>query len=382
VTAHVLASRPGFRLLSRQAAGSASRLEIKADRDESPRLERLVAAHQRAAFGFVPGASLGVRDGKWVRVRFDCGGVATLETVLTRADETGTKVPHVHGIALMRALLETLCRLQTSPPTRIGALCPDNIVIDETGRFHLLGLGDNILALDDLGRPRAIRGLAIAPEVATGWAPTAGSDLYAITLFARTMIPYTEFSEQAQRIFGNEPLDAREREAAQLFLWSTLAILASTPERRPTPREALARAERAWELLDLVPDEEGLRRSFVSLACPEPASARRRPRLSVRRDGSQACLPDGRPVSLSNRRSLKLILLALCEARSRGRAALSKEDLIRAGWPGERALVQAAAARLYVALCELRKLGFAPVIERYDAGWRLSSDVDLQWDES
>jgi hypothetical protein len=49
------------------------------------------------------------------------------------------------------------------------------------------------------------------------------------------------------------------------------------------------------------------------------------------------------------------------------------EDLLAAGWPGERVRYDAGANRVYVALAELRKLGLRDWLMNDGAGYRLAT---------
>ncbi len=75
-------------------------------------------------------------------------------------------------------------------------------------------------------------------------------------------------------------------------------------------------------------------------------------------------------VDLTRRRPLRRVLDALVERRiaSPGEA-LSLDDVLAAGWPGERVGYEAAANRVYVALATLRKLGLRDLVASTDAGY-------------
>ena len=56
---------------------------------------------------------------------------------------------------------------------------------------------------------------------------------------------------------------------------------------------------------------------------------------------------------------------------------LTVDDLLAAGWPGERVLRDAGASRVYVALGTLRKLGLRDVIISRDGGYYLDPRVEV-----
>src|SRR5207245_1149705 len=71
----------------------------------------------------------------------------------------------------------------------------------------------------------------------------------------------------------------------------------------------------------------------------------------------------GEKVDLSKRRAPRLILLALLEHRGKNRG-VTLEEIIAAGWPGERIQPEAAAARAYTAIKTLRARALRDVLAR------------------
>ncbi len=105
----------------------------------------------------------------------------------------------------------------------------------------------------------------------------------------------------------------------------------------------------------------------------------RRPGWVVAADGTWARSPTGEDVDLSRRRAASRILAALARHREEEPAgALSADALVEAGWPGEQILPDAAKARLYAAIRDLRTRGFAELLQTVDGGYRLDPDVDLE----
>jgi len=78
----------------------------------------------------------------------------------------------------------------------------------------------------------------------------------------------------------------------------------------------------------------------------------------------------GEKVDLSKRRAPRLILLALLAERGKNKG-LGLDDVIAAGWPGERIQPEAAAARAYTAIKTLRELGLGDLLVRRDDGYLL-----------
>jgi predicted ATPase len=96
------------------------------------------------------------------------------------------------------------------------------------------------------------------------------------------------------------------------------------------------------------------------------------PKLTIGEDARWFRVGSGETVDLSKRRAPRLILLRLAEARAKtpGRG-VSLDDVIAAGWPGERIQAEAAAARAYTAIKTLRELGLGDLLVRRDDGYLL-----------
>lgn len=93
----------------------------------------------------------------------------------------------------------------------------------------------------------------------------------------------------------------------------------------------------------------------------------------VARDGAWFT-SEGARVDLAHRPNLSRVLAALAKHHVDGASdCLSVEDLFEAGWPGERVARSAAAARVYVAIATLRKLGLRRSLERSGGGYRISA---------
>ena len=117
---------------------------------------------------------------------------------------------------------------------------------------------------------------------------------------------------------------------------------------------------------------------LVAAAAPEMSSGAARASSEVRRalrfaharrsfaideDGKRVTLPDGKVIELARRKNVRLVLLALANARrtSPGQA-VSPETLLEAGWPGERMRADTATKRLHTAIWTLRSLGLEPLL--------------------
>lgn len=117
---------------------------------------------------------------------------------------------------------------------------------------------------------------------------------------------------------------------------------------------------------------------------PPPADTR--PALALGPDASWFRVANEPRVDLSRRKPLRLILDRLAEA-SRGqpdapdKTHLAWDDLLEAGWPGEKMRADAGAHRVRVAISTLRKMGLRDVLRTEEAGYRIDPGYDVQRSE-
>ena len=108
------------------------------------------------------------------------------------------------------------------------------------------------------------------------------------------------------------------------------------------------------------------------------APARKARSLRVERNGRWFEV-DGERIDLGRRGALRRILVALAQSRvtspDRG---LKQADLVAAGWPGERVLVDAAATRVRVAIATLRQLGLRSMLLTRDDGYVLDPAANVE----
>lgn len=103
------------------------------------------------------------------------------------------------------------------------------------------------------------------------------------------------------------------------------------------------------------------------------------PQLRVTLDGAELQLPGvDAPIDLRRRAPLRRILLALVERRVQAPGeALTQDELVAAGWPGEYISHGAASNRLHVALSTLRSLGLRPYLDSSEHGYRLAPGIAI-----
>ncbi|MBX7190789.1 MAG: hypothetical protein K1X94_01950 [Sandaracinaceae bacterium] len=84
-------------------------------------------------------------------------------------------------------------------------------------------------------------------------------------------------------------------------------------------------------------------------------------------------------VDLSRRKPLRLILDRL--AAPSDKTHLAWDDLLEAGWPGERMRADAGAHRVRVAVSTLRKMGLRDVLRTEESGYRIDPAFEIQRSE-
>jgi predicted ATPase/Tfp pilus assembly protein PilF len=104
----------------------------------------------------------------------------------------------------------------------------------------------------------------------------------------------------------------------------------------------------------------------VALRLLSTSMARPTTKVIIGEDARWFRIGEGERVDLSKRRAPRLILKKLAEGR-----VLTLDEVIAAGWPGERIQPDAAAARAYTAIKTLRELGLGDHLERRDDGYLL-----------
>ena len=101
-------------------------------------------------------------------------------------------------------------------------------------------------------------------------------------------------------------------------------------------------------------------------------------RVEVAEDGGWFRVAGADGVDLTRRRALRGVLEALVARRlaAPGRP-LSVDDVLEAGWPGERMSPESGARRVYVTINRLRNLGFGELLLTTGDGYMLAPRVDV-----
>lgn len=114
------------------------------------------------------------------------------------------------------------------------------------------------------------------------------------------------------------------------------------------------------------------------VSSPPPA-----PSLVIGREGSYFQLPGRARVELTRRWTLRGVLWRLVQERvAKPGANLSTQQLISAGWPGERILAEAGVHRLHVVIATLRKLGLRDVLQTGREGYLLDPETPVSIGET
>jgi Tfp pilus assembly protein PilF len=103
----------------------------------------------------------------------------------------------------------------------------------------------------------------------------------------------------------------------------------------------------------------------------DPNASRAADAWVIAEDGSWFRRPHGWRVDVGSRSHARRVLAALVAARTEQRGALSVDDVLRAGWPGERVLRRAAEARVYNIIKHLRSAGLRDLIVSLEGGYAI-----------
>ncbi len=100
------------------------------------------------------------------------------------------------------------------------------------------------------------------------------------------------------------------------------------------------------------------------------------PGLLVHGEEGWIQLPDGARVDVARRANTRRVLWCLVRARlDRPDRPVALDELVAAGWPGERIRTESARARVYTAINTLRRWGLKPYLLTRDRGYLLDPEV-------
>lgn len=254
-----------------------------------------------------------------------------------------------------------------------------NLLFASSGRFYLVGLGHNFPVDKPCGMPDGWITTFQAPEVALGGAPSPVGDHVALYLLLRSLLPLVDLGPVLARILLGAP-GPEDAEILDCLRWPCVHLLAEPPALRRSLAEAATVAERLRALCGIHADLEGftkLVRQTIEAALPHPAAPGQRV-LILGIEASWTVASDGTRHVLGQAHRRIVTALAELHRRSPG-AVLTMQELLEAGWPGERPIPEAGANRVYVALTQLRRMGMRDLIERCESGYRFVPDAQIQF---
>jgi hypothetical protein len=266
----------------------------------------------------------------------------------------------------------------TGAPICLGRLSPANLLFSPAGRWYLVGFGRNFPIEKESGAMDGWAPFFQAPELVTGAAPTPVGDYTALLLFMRSLLPYVEITGTLARFLRGD-VGPADLELLDLLQWFDRRILGEAPPLRPSIDEAVAVSDRIRALLGVTPDPELFVTHVASVIEPAEeapsvaggAADPELPALLVGPDAAWFEVGGGERQRLGG--ALRRVLAVLLDRHAvQPGAPLSIWDILEAGWPGERPVVEAGANRVYVAIARLRGRGLRDVIERFDDGYRLA----------
>jgi hypothetical protein len=147
-------------------------------------------------------------------------------------------------------------------------------------------------------------------------------------------------------------------------------------------RAVLERAEQA----EAAPPDVFLARRVLEprLSAPSPSNpVPAAGALVVGRDARWMTPPGGSKIDLVRYGPVRRLLDRLVTERlERPGNALTAEQLIEAGWPGERMRHSAGLLRVYSAIRRLRRLGLEPLLVTRDDGYLLDANASVRRDDA
>jgi hypothetical protein len=212
--------------------------------------------------------------------------------------------------------------------------------------------------------------------VTLGLPPTPASDVFALHAFIRNLLPFTEPLPLFADALSPQDEQGRALHAAFTALATDLGAL--DPTMRPQSVAELRRRYRHIRALAgnmPPPDFDAMRRRIAEAV---RALAHRKPKLVV--DGRARRVSLGAvTVDLVERRALWDLLWTLARFHvERPGVAVSLDELLEAGWPGEKVVPRAGRARIYVAISQLRKMGLSAVLLKRDDGYLLDPETNVE----
>ncbi|WP_437627027.1 hypothetical protein [Sorangium sp. So ce1151] len=307
-------------------------------------------------------AARGVADGT-PYIELACDAEIDGADLARLLNDAGRKVPPGSAAGVIASLHKAMhaAHAVTDPkrgrPVCIGRVSCADVLFSREGRWYLIGYGRDA-PLEGAGQEQVDRVLEFqAPEVAAGGEPTPAGDDTALSLLAlslRHAVGSAASARDAARDTRAMDLDPSEgTDAASDFL--RLVVPCSEAPDPEGFASLVASLLAGWA--------PPLLSSDAAPACP--------PTLFLGFEVRWIATEDGVKHTLGH--ALSRIVTALVDRHDEAPdGSLSLQELLDAGWPGERPVAEAGANRVYVALTQLRRMGLRDVIQRSEHGYRLA----------
>lgn len=311
------------------------------------------------------------------------------ETVMGRLGDSGIRVTYAEAAGFVDRISGALERAhaiidpETDRPFALGHLCWSNVLIGRDGACYLHGFGHNVAALTEHDKLSGAPSVYLAPEVGAGGPPTPSGDLYAFTLFQRSVIPYADLPAALDRAFRGE-VSPGDEVVAMVVATMNARVIGAPPDRRATMAEARAIWRNEWSSTGVVPDPVALQERLAHLIVLDEQAIggtmhEREGELVIGKEGMWLRGPTGETHSLATRGPLRRVLLRLVRAhREQPGECLEADTLLEAGWPGERPIREAGLNRVYVAIATLRRMGLRDVLMRDEQGYRITDEIVIR----
>jgi tetratricopeptide (TPR) repeat protein len=230
--------------------------------------------------------------------------------------------------------------------------------LERLGDTHAASVEAEIHAYD--AAARALRGDLAAAEVALERAVKAGGPTGRVAL-ARAFVALGRARSARTSEAPGDPLLERPSD--------------------PDPGDRLAETMAAAEAAAASGDAELVRGGalLAEIAAAVPRSSRPpAARLELPDDARWFRLAPNEAVDITRRPALRGILRSLCDQRlARPGIPLRVDDVLEAGWPGERMSPDSGARRVYVTINRLRKLGLGELLLTMGDGYMLAPEVEI-----
>ncbi len=349
----LLVDRPGLRV----HAGPPVRLTGPAET-----LASIEAAHAAIESPHVPRLR---RRGDALEV--EAPACAGLDEVVPRLRD---KIPYGLAVAFNELLMDAT-EAGHRAGLALGALAWSSVLAGPDGQLWLLGFG-----FDEAARPAPTEpGACVAPELALGLAASPASDVFVLHAMLRTLLPFSELP--ASYAAALTPAGRSSSLHAAMMSLAQRA-LAPDPALRPASVAELRALYRA--IRPLAPDmpeadDAGLARVVASAVAELTGTAR----LRVDAHARTLALGDAAAIELASKAlSWRLVERLLAAHADAPGVPLTPDQLVDAGWPGERILPDAARTRLYTAIRSLRRMGLEAVLWSRDGGYLLDPALRVE----